>query len=185
MKEIVLSLAIFISKCLSFFVSHFCLSPFSPLDIYTSNDRHCFWNGHVWPKKVALSPKYLGQKLSCNIERNDLRPIGRCPSGKNENPENHSILQSKLIQSTFIPVWILKVANCKIVTEAILQAVMSLVTLSQCWLVIFQYKWCINNIEIIQKTIWAKTISRSHISPQPIKRPQLFKTLMNLAVGCV
>ena len=96
-KEIVLSLAIFVSKCLSFFVSRFCLSLFSPLDIYTSNDRHCLWHGHVWPKKVALSPKYLGQKLSCNIEKNNLRQIGRCPSSKNENPENHSILQSKLI----------------------------------------------------------------------------------------
>ena len=42
---------------------------------------------------------YLGQmKLSCNIEeKNNLRQFGRCPSGKNENPENHSILQSKPI----------------------------------------------------------------------------------------
>ena len=96
MKGIVLSLAIFISKCLSFF-SRFCLCLFSPLNIYTSNDRHCLWHGHVWPKKVTLSPIYLGQKLSCNIEKNNLRQFGRCPSGKNENPENHSILQSKPI----------------------------------------------------------------------------------------
>ena len=52
---------------------------------------------HIWPKKVALSLIYLGQKLSCNIEKNNLRQFGRCPSGKNENPENHSILQSKPI----------------------------------------------------------------------------------------
>ena len=135
MKEIDLSLATSISsRCLSFSVSRFCPSLFSPLNIYTSNDRHCLWHGHVWPKKVALSPIYLGQKLSfnkrkkhiwpkkvalsliylrqklsCNIEKNNLRQFGRCPSGKNENPENHSILQSKLIH--FHPG--LKVANCK------------------------------------------------------------------------
>ena len=66
------------------------------------------------------------------------------------------ILFCKVNLSTFILVWILMVANCKIVTVAILQAVMSLVTLSQCWLVIFQDKWYIDNIEIIQKTTWAK-----------------------------
>ena len=37
-------------------------------------------------------------KLSCNIEeKNNLRQFGRCPSGKNENPENHSSLQRKPI----------------------------------------------------------------------------------------
>ena len=49
--------------------------------------------------------------------------------------------------------------------------------LSQCWLVLFLLFQdnLIGNLEIIQKTTWAKTLSKSHISPQPIKRPQLFK----------
>ena len=163
MKEIVLSLAIFVSKCLSFFVSRFCLCIFSPLNIYTSNDRHCLWHGHVWPKKVTLSPIYLGQKLTCDVEKKytwgrwSYRAILKKKTTLGSSADAQAartrtlriILVCKENLFTFIPVWILKVANCKIVTVAILQAVMSLVTLSQCWLIIFQDKWCIDNIEII------------------------------------
>ena len=47
------------------------------------------------PKKWP-SLRYTWGK-SYREKKNNLRQFGRCPSGKNENPENHSILQSKLI----------------------------------------------------------------------------------------
>ena len=60
------------------------------------------------PKKWPSLRNTWGKSYRA-ILKNNLRQIGRCPSGKNENPENHSILQSKLIH--FHPG--LKVANCK------------------------------------------------------------------------
>jgi len=167
MEGIVLSLAIFISKCLSFLFLVF-VSVFShPWTFTLPMTDIVFGTVMFGPKKWPSLRNTWGKSYRAILKETTL---GRSADAQAARTRTlRIILFCKVNLFTFIPVW-----RLRIIRVAILQAAMSLVTLSQCWLVIFQDN-LIDNLEIIQKTTWAKMLSKSHISPQPIKRPQLFK----------
>ena len=92
-KEIVLSF-LFQSVCLFLFLVF--VSVLSHPWTFTLPMTDIVFGTVMFGPKKWPSLRYTWGK-SYREKKNNLRQFGRCPSGKNENPENHSILQSKLI----------------------------------------------------------------------------------------
>ena len=136
MKEIVLRLAIFISRFLSFLFLVFVWVFSHPWTFTLPMTDIVFGTVMFGPKKWPSLRYTWGKSYRAILKETTLGSSADAQAARTRTLR--IILFCKVNLSTFILVWILMVANCKIVTVAILQAVMSLVTLSQCWLVIFQ-----------------------------------------------